>query len=406
MGGQVRCPKSATRSWIVYAGFLAFLASLGAIRVFQIHDVVFAAMLIIACTSFVNFVLDVIFERVHLRPSTGLDWSLNRRSFQRIQIKYMGLLGSIGFVGLIYWLFPEYHGEFYETYWAFLGRLLPVWLITAIPYFFWIDGKMRAPEDGYFQMGQLVLLHFEKIDWPSLSQHLLGWVVKGFFLPLMFTYFTGDIEKFARFDFSTMTSFKVFFDFTYDFIFLIDVGIVTTGYLMSLRIFDTHIRSTEPTLKGWVVALLCYQPFWSLFGRHYAEYASDYGWGTWLQDQPLVYAVWGSVILISYSIYVWSSVMFGCRFSNLTHRGILTNGPYSWTKHPAYISKNIAWWMTSVPFVAQAGGLEAIRRCLLLGLLNFVYYLRAKTEESHLRRDQTYVEYANWIDRVGLFRSR
>ena len=43
--------------------------------------------------------------------------------------------------------------------------------------------------------------------------------------------------------------------------------------------------------------------------------------------------------------------MFSFRFSNLTHRGIITSGPYRFTKHPSYVSKNIAW-----SFVSQAIG--------------------------------------------------
>ena len=42
----------------------------------------------------------------------------------------------------------------------------------------------------------------------------------------------------------------------------------------------------------------------------------------------------------------------GPRFSNLTHRGILTHGPYAWSKHPAYLSKNLFWWLSSLPFLA------------------------------------------------------
>jgi hypothetical protein len=51
------------------------------------------------------------------------------------------------------------------------------------------------------------------------------------------------------------------------------------------------------------------------------------------------------------------------------------------------------------------GGVEAtLRRCLLLGLLNLIYYLRAKTEERHLGLDPVYQRYAEWIDQHGLLR--
>ena len=97
-------------------------------------------------------------------------------------------------------------------------------------------------------------------------------------------------------------------------------------------------------------------------------------------------------------------MIFGARFSNLTHRGIITNGPYRWTKHPAYVVKNLSWWMISVPFMAQGAPDEVLRHCLLLLGLNGIYALRAKTEEWHLSRDADYVAYALWLEAHGMFR--
>jgi hypothetical protein len=57
-----------------------------------------------------------------------------------------------------------------------------------------------------------------------------------------------------------------------------------------------------------------------------------------------------------------------------------------------------------MPFVASDGLAAAARRCLLLALLNGVYYLRAKTEERHLSADPIYVDYAAWIKSNGALR--
>jgi len=103
-------------------------------------------------------------------------------------------------------------------------------------------------------------------------------------------------------------------------------------------------------------------------------------------------------------IYALSTVAFGLRFSNLTHRGIITDGPYRWSKHPAYISKNLSWWLISMPFLSLPGWGESLRNCALLLLLNLIYYLRAKTEERHLGRDAVYLAYCAWIANNGLFR--
>lgn len=71
-------------------------------------------------------------------------------------------------------------------------------------------------------------------------------------------------------------------------------------------------------------------------------------------------------------------------------------------KHPAYVSKNISWWLISVPFIAGAGWFTALQSCLLLLCVNLVYFLRAKTEERHLRADPAYREYEAFIAQHGL----
>ena len=95
-------------------------------------------------------------------------------------------------------------------------------------------------------------------------------------------------------------------------------------------------------------------------------------------------------------------VLEKCRFSNLTHRGIITNGPYRWTKHPAYFSKNIAWWLTAIPFISPGGSLDALQKSIILLMLNGVYFLRAKTEEAHLSSDPGYAKYDHWMSKNGL----
>ena len=94
---------------------------------------------------------------------------------------------------------------------------------------------------------------------------------------------------------------------------------------------------------------------------------------------------------------------FGLRFSNLTHRGILTHGPYALSKHPAYLTKNIYWWLATLPFLVTTGSTaDMIRNIAILALVSGIYYWRAKTEEKHLMADPIYAEYADWMERYGV----
>lgn len=93
---------------------------------------------------------------------------------------------------------------------------------------------------------------------------------------------------------------------------------------------------------------------------------------------------------------------FGLRFSNLSWRGLVDSGPYRYTKHPAYISKNLYWWLHTVPFVGVSSSLDLWRNILGLSFVSLVYYLRAKTEERHLMAFPEYAAYAARIEQDGL----
>ena len=107
-------------------------------------------------------------------------------------------------------------------------------------------------------------------------------------------------------------------------------------------------------------------------------------------------------------VYAWATTAFGIRFSNLTYRGVLTNGPYAFTRHPAYLSKNAFWWCASMPFVVTGGSaVDAVRNTFFLGCVSAIYFWRARTEERHLlAEDPKYRAYSDWMEAHGLVTSR
>ncbi len=348
--------------------------------------------------------LESIFLKSFLRSSTGIDWKSDKSwNYKRVLIKYVGFLETLGLCALLYWMLPEYQGSFYDSYYEFLDLALPPLLILAIPYFMLVDRYQVEPEDGYWHLCMASLFQFERVDRNLLVQHLLGWLVKTFFLALMFTYFTRKVHYFRAVDpLVLLTSYKGIYDFFYQVVYGIDLLFVTVGYIMTLKLLDSHIRTTEPTFLGWFVCLECYQPFWSFSSKNYLAYSDKTSWGYWFGND-ILFPVWALMILILIGIYVWATIPFGIRFSNLTNRGIFTNGPYRYTKHPAYVSKNISWWLISMPYYSLDGTPEAIRHCLLLLCVNLIYFLRARTEERHLSKDPDYIAYAEYIEKHGIF---
>jgi steroid 5-alpha reductase family enzyme len=114
--------------------------------------------------------------------------------------------------------------------------------------------------------------------------------------------------------------------------------------------------------------------------------------------------IWGSVILVLMIVHTWCDACFGLHFSNLTNRGIITNGCYRVCKHPAYLIKNIRWWMVSVPFVASQDWTTCLQMSFLLIGVNLVYAWRCWVEERLLSRDPTYIAYGLWMDGHGWMR--
>jgi protein-S-isoprenylcysteine O-methyltransferase Ste14 len=186
--------------------------------------------------------------------------------------------------------------------------------------------------------------------------------------------------------------------------FVLDVAFATVGYLLTMKPLDAHIRSATPYAAGWIAALMCYPPFIMMGDYGPLNYHVNAGsWDLWLADYKiLLYAVAVAMVFLT-GVYAWATIAFGLRFSNLTDRGILTHGPYAFTKHPAYVSKNLFWWLADMPFLVTSNNWhDAARNVALMMMVSGVYYWRAKTEEMHLRNDPAYGVYADWMAKYGL----
>jgi protein-S-isoprenylcysteine O-methyltransferase Ste14 len=296
----------------------------------------------------------------------------------RVMYKIAGWVITVACVSSAYFLFPEYSGKFYTSYYQALAVTWPYLLGFFLFCILWEDPRSDKEYDDYYWVGfSLISFDFKLLKNANLKQHFLAWVVKLYFLPLMFIY----LVNYTGYYFNNTTFLKTY-DSIYNGIFLIDTAFVCVGYIFANNLTDTQIRSTEPTMLGWVCALICYQPFWSTIGSCYLSYGTS--WGPWLSNSPELQGIWAFLIIISLSLYIWATIAFGTRFSNLTHRGILVCGPYAFMRHPAYVGKLASFFFISIPFVAK-DPLTAIRYCILWGMVAGVYYLRAKTEEAHLR---------------------
>lgn len=224
---------------------------------------------------------------------------------------------------------------------------------------------------------------------------ILFLLIKILYLPMMLNFLIGNYISVSD-NLETLTSFEhpftlehfslIIFPFLINGIFLIEVSYYVFGYTVESTFFDNTIKSVEPTIFGWLVTLSCYPPFNGFMNNYVLWYSTDFPSFTHEWQTITVQ----SLILVCFIIYLWSAISLGAKCSNLTNRGIVTTGAFSYVRHPAYISKNLAWWLGLLPNLT----LPAI---LSMSFWSLIYFLRAITEEHHLIQDPDYQTYCKKV---------
>jgi len=234
---------------------------------------------------------------------------------------------------------------------------------------------------------------------PKIEKHekvtLLFMLVKIFFLPLMLNFFFNNYfsVKSSIINVSTLSAWlsigsfnTLIYPFLLSSIFLLDTLWFCFGYTFEAGFLRNTVRSVEPTVFGWAVAIICYPPFASIFTGYAGWFADDYS----IFSTSTITFVARIFVILFLMGYLFATFALGTKCSNLTNRGIVSRGPYRFVRHPAYICKNLAWWITLIPIM----GLFSI---LSMASWTFIYYMRAVTEERHLIKDPDYVEYCKKV---------
>jgi len=221
-------------------------------------------------------------------------------------------------------------------------------------------------------------------------------IIKIYYLPLMLHYSLNNYYAFqkdlAAIDFSQFQFQLDFFSHTLfpalvPLVFMIDTAYFAFGYAFEAGFLRNKVKSVEPTVLGWAVALVCYLPFSGIF-------AGYIGWRVGSEmvtaATPLLTFLMRLVIILLLFIYLWATLALGTKCSNLTNRGIVTSGPYAFVRHPAYIAKNLVWWVASATVMNAAVFFS-------ISVWSFIYFLRAITEERHLIADPDYQAYCRKV---------
>jgi protein-S-isoprenylcysteine O-methyltransferase Ste14 len=337
-------------------------------------------------------------------------------------VRLLGLSLTIAAVGFVYWGVSEYHASFmagvfevnagdnnfrpYYYNWFRVFGLFGRHILTAYVAYILATELLLSLRDDHWVVGNAALSSLVSpfssdaaaafaYDPMELRRIALEWAVRMFWSPLMFCYICDNLSG-LHYRPHELTNYMSFFRFANNMIFTVDVCFAAIGYaLPGTTVLGTHFRSAEFTAYGWCVALICYFPFFSLFCDRYFDYSKNPPWNEWFdrmngqQDAQhwVSFQAWGNCIIALNAVFAWCTISFGLNYSNLSHRGIVTHGPYALLRHPAYVVKLLSFAMLSVPWAdmrGDAGAYRGVRNCLALLLLAGVYVLRARTEEAHL----------------------
>lgn len=400
-------PRSAVSTGVGLTGLVGLAIWMVVARRFEMYGPFSAITAVVAC-GIPMVAWSLVVDRVHRNPTTGIDWAAPRKPLSAtLEIslaKLAGLWATWAIIAVVYAVARYYWVGNYTFAMKTFIVAAPFLFAGSVPYILWLDTRLKNPRDGCWAFG-VWLMGDRNVERTAIGDHFRSWAVKGFFLAFMLSGFPGNFFDTVQRPFPAFNDPVALANFLISVMFLIDMTLATVGYILTMKPLDAHIRSATPYASGWVSALICYPPFVLMGGGGPLDYhVGTLDWSYWLRNYPVLLWINGSMLVALTLVYAWATVAFGLRFSNLTHRGILTHGPYSWMRHPAYVSKNAFWWLSTLPFLVTTNSMtDAARNTAIMAAVSGVYWWRAMTEERHLRSDEDYRVYAAWIDRNGWF---
>jgi protein-S-isoprenylcysteine O-methyltransferase Ste14 len=421
------CPPSDVSAWVGLAGIAGLFAWFLICRHWPLVAATFdiagprarlggpyAALAAMLWSVIPMIAVTLLVDKAHRRHSTGIDWARPRRLRDTLEIsaiKIAALWLTWVVIAGFYCLARWYWAEPYLFSMRVLGAAAIPLFVLCVPYVLWLDRVLVEPRDAAWHFGAMALSHGD-YDPAEVKKHWRAWIIKAFFGAFMISILPAGWQAAVNADYAAMLGDPGALGMALiTLLFLIDVQIGTVGYLVTFRPLDAQIRSGNPLLAGWLAALMCYPPFvFTFMGSGMLGYEfgtpgkGDANWSFWLAAQPLLMWGWAGMLIVLTGVYAWATVAFGLRFSNLTYRGVLTNGPYRFSRHPAYLSKNAVWWLSTLPFLVTNGStIDVIRNTVCLAAVNAIYFWRARTEEAHLwAEDPKYRAYHAWMSEHGL----
>ena len=326
-------------------------------------------------------------------------------------VKWVGSMTGLAIMLFGWWFLREYDKKQYLPLFDVLPYALPFVPLVMFITHLYTEWRLGPSGGDGKDLGLVTLLQWKKVDGKGVADELLNWFIKGFFfsinfceLPKAMAIIRGREEEIFNLPWHQLQPLIILI--IYAFI----IASILPGYLFSSRLFNTHARRIANSWFAYTVTLVCYSPFvmgltqrW--FNYHPINPSPDWNkpWVSFFNDDMTVLYILGGIIILSELVHYWGEAIIGIRSSNLTHRGLITNGPFRYCKHPVYTSKCISWFIMWLPFMNGDTALECARLTFAYFGMCVVFGARSWAEERILAEDPDYVAYALWVDQHGMF---
>jgi protein-S-isoprenylcysteine O-methyltransferase Ste14 len=327
--------------------------------------------------------------------------------------KYIGFLGIIFSFYFLWWLAPIYESTYHIPLYLASKYVLPFVLIFGFLLIFYTEKKLGFEKDYLYYFGKIFSGKFKEINFKDektkdiIKQGVFASFVKFFFLPMNFCTAVAVLSLFRGYEnnIPNLSAQYLYFNIDQIIFFFLLIAIIP-GYLFSSKLLNTHIRKVDTTWTGWIVTLAYYTPLNAVIFNQWFKYKNDI-----ISGQENYYTIFSNFPIILYGIifililmaiiHYWAEAILGIRASNLTNRGVIVSGPFAFSKHPIYLSKNIGFFLIALPFLSGNNFAESLGFTIAFGIFAFGFYLRCHVEERLFASDETYVKYALEMDKKG-----
>ena len=333
-------------------------------------------------------------------------FTLLRRSVARYIVWLVLLYIGYQFYGMV----PYYNSVLFKPSVIFFEKLLTIYLIAGLPYFFiTLIYKSSRVEDFYDPAIRFIhiskqityrILRGDKIH--SIfrvfrkkynRKILLNIVMRAYFIPVMVSQITSNTSNAIQLTntYSSGHELIVLLMLLSSLIWLCDTINASLAYSLESRWLENRTRSIDLTLTGWMVCLCCYPPLNNITSSIFSfapNVVNNNPNALIYTNITLFYIV--KVLQVSLlGLHVYIDLSLGPSVANITYKKLQTRGVYGIVRHPGTVTK-LFFWLFISSFYRGFWNFK-----MLFGQLGWsvIYILRALTEERHLSHHNEYREY-------------